>query len=333
MFANQVTVTPQTPIIKIKPYAQHFHVHWFVGSRCNFDCSYCPPLWHDKTSTHNSFDDLCRAWSRVIELTRNFDNIKYSLSFLGGELTINKDFLPFIQWLHKNYSGRISDSGMITNGTATQDYYAEIVKYFTWITFSTHSEFMNEAKFFENVLAAFNAGKKETCSVSVNIMDEPWHKLHTKRYKEFCDTHGIHNYLHAVDYVTSNVQPHWDSIAQNSINNNWVNSILTADERSNAIVELANGESIAIDAVQLVDKNLTNFKGWQCYAGVERMYIDPQFKVYSGQCRNDYIGELFDNNLSLFTEPTVCKQEKCVCVADIFTTKIKNLNIPDQQGT
>ena len=82
MIVEQVEVTAQNPIIKIKPYAQHFHVHWFVGARCNFDCSYCPPLWHDKTSKHNSFDELCRAWVRVTELTKSFGDIKYSLSFI-----------------------------------------------------------------------------------------------------------------------------------------------------------------------------------------------------------------------------------------------------------
>jgi organic radical activating enzyme len=125
-------------------------------------------------------------------------NIKYNLSFLGGEPTLNKNFLPFLKWLHECFAQHLGNVGVITNGTASLEYYKEMINYCDWITFSTHSEFMKEKKFFNLVVNLHQIAQSHKCLVSVNIMDESWHQSRNKQYKTFLEKHGIVSYTHPI---------------------------------------------------------------------------------------------------------------------------------------
>lgn len=194
---NYVTVSEENPIIKVEPYNKSFIIHWLIGNRCNFSCSYCPDMWHSRDSKDKSLTELQDAWKRIISVNTSKLQ-KYDLSFLGGENTLNKDFLPFLKWLNENYKDILTNVGMITNGTASLKYYKELVQYCNWITFSTHSEFMNEKKFFTTILELHPISKMHNCVIRVNIMDEPWHKSKILEYKEFLDSNNIDNYIHPI---------------------------------------------------------------------------------------------------------------------------------------
>jgi organic radical activating enzyme len=194
---QSIIVNKDNPIIKIEPYNNSFIIHWLVGKKCNFNCSYCPDMWHDPKAKNKSLAELQKAWIRMTEINQTKKQ-KYDLSFLGGENTLNKDFLPFLIWLREAYNDILENVGMITNGTANINYYKECIKYCNWITFSTHSEFMNEEKFFSIVVETNELSKLTNCHIRVNIMDEPWHKERNLEYKKFLDYCKIDNYIHPV---------------------------------------------------------------------------------------------------------------------------------------
>lgn len=99
---------------------------------------------------------------------------------------------------------------------------------------------------------------------------------------------------------------------------------LYKDENCNAIVYFDNNTKIEVSTDQIFDKNLHYWKDWNCYVGVNSIAIDNDYTVYAGNCRNDNLGNLFDENFALFTSPTKCKQEKCTsCTTDLFSTKFK----------
>jgi MoaA/NifB/PqqE/SkfB family radical SAM enzyme len=205
---KELLVTNSNPIVKLKTFTDAFVVHWFIGKRCNFDCSYCPSMWHDKTSKDLSYDMLIRAWNRIVASTQHKKDIKYNLTILGGEPTLNKDFLPFIRWLHTEYKDKIVELGVISNGTAKAEYYKELAEYCTWITFTIHSEFTNEKKFFDTVLETKQHADQIGCMVHVNIMDEHRNLLKNKKLKEFLTTKNISNYLHPIHDFEENKVAH-----------------------------------------------------------------------------------------------------------------------------
>jgi MoaA/NifB/PqqE/SkfB family radical SAM enzyme len=189
-----------TKIISIQPVNDYFSITWNIGIRCNYDCMYCSPKWHDSTSTHKTLEDLKSNWIDIHQKTKQ-QNKEYKISFTGGEVSANRAFLPFVAWLKSNYP----DVKMLlatTNGSATYDYYHKLYTYIDNISFSTHSEHINEEKFFKTVVKL-----KETIGpnkhIHVNIMNEFWNTDRIAKYQEILNEHGISNIVNEIDYSHS----------------------------------------------------------------------------------------------------------------------------------
>lgn len=186
-------------IIKIEPVEDIFILDWQTDIRCNFDCSYCASNYHDLTSPYTSLDQLKTNWQKLFEKVKT-KNKKIKLGLLGGESTSNPNFLPFLVWLRENYSEFLHSISIVTNGSASQRYFLELIKLVDTISFSTHSEFFNEKKFFSNILFCIKHSKNKV-GITVHIMDEPWHRERIKDYINFCTKYKI-NY--SVDDIYGN---------------------------------------------------------------------------------------------------------------------------------
>jgi organic radical activating enzyme len=188
----------ENKIIQVTPTEEYFSVNWQLGIRCNYDCMYCSPQWHDNSSKHHSLETMQQAWQRVYEKTQ-YLNLPYKISFVGGELTTNKYFLPFVTWLRENYNNRLFKLMVTTNGSATFKYYGKMFEAIDNIAFSVHTEHINEKKFFDMIIQL-----KQTIGssrfIQVAIMDEFWNRDRIPLYKELLDRHGISYTINRIDY-------------------------------------------------------------------------------------------------------------------------------------
>ena len=185
-------------IIKIESVPKYLTITWMLGAFCNYDCMYCPAEYHDTTSRPHSLEDMKTAWQAIYEKTKD-QRLPYKISFTGGEVTANKNFLTLVEWLRDNYP----DIVMIvvtTNGSASKNYYLKLAKVVEAISFSTHSEFMDEDRFFETVIAVNRVMLRPKKSVHVNVMDEYWNQEGIKRYKKILDTYKISYTINEVHY-------------------------------------------------------------------------------------------------------------------------------------
>ena len=99
---------------------------------------------------------------------------------------------------------------------------------------------------------------------------------------------------------------------------------LHKNKSCNAVVYLSDGSTIEVNTDQIHNNNLHYWEGWFCNVGVDSLFIDNDYTVYAGNCRNDKLGNLFDKDFALFSAPKKCKQEKCTsCASDLFSTKFK----------
>jgi hypothetical protein len=84
-----------------------FQVTWDLGRRCNYDCSYCPAHRHDNFSKHATLEELKSNTDFLFEYVDTYmQHRKFkssSISFTGGEPTVNPNFIPFIQYLKQKY--------------------------------------------------------------------------------------------------------------------------------------------------------------------------------------------------------------------------------------
>lgn len=171
-------------IIKIEPVEKTFAITWRPNIKCNYDCMYCSYDWHSDNDDLKSLEELQTVWQKIYQSSKH-KNLKYKIGFTGGEILINKNFMPFIKWLKEKFGNQIEQMGVTTNGSASKRYYLELIEYVDYICFSTHSEFFNEKNFFDTVVACNLKIKNTSKTIHVNIMDEPWHRDRIKIYNDF----------------------------------------------------------------------------------------------------------------------------------------------------
>lgn len=180
------------------PTEQYFSLTWKIGLRCNYDCMYCSPEYHNDTDAAHSLDQLQQAWVSLHSQV-SLRKLKYKIGFSGGEPTVNKNFLPFVKWLRSNYADDITKILVTTNGSANLQYYLALYKYVDNISFSTHSEHMDETKFFDMMVALRNKITPDKF-LHVNIMNEFWNQDRIEYYKKVLTENSISYTVNEIDY-------------------------------------------------------------------------------------------------------------------------------------
>lgn len=104
-----------------------------------------------------------------------------------------------------------------------------------------------------------------------------------------------------------------------------MNVLLVESKMSDGTVVLKDGTTIDVNLMDLFRKDLHHFKGWTCTAGTDGILVESDFQVWSGVCRNDNLGNLFDDNFNLLQSPTVCTKDQCTtCPTDLINAKKRN---------
>lgn len=187
-------------IISVKPTEPSIAITWMIGSRCNYDCMYCPTELHDTTSKHPDLEQLKSVWQNIYKKT-NKQGLPYKISFTGGEVTANKSFLPLIEYL-KSEDFNVQQIFITTNGSASLNYYKKLSTLVNGISFSIHSEFIEEQSFFEKVVAINDLMIRPERSVHVNIMNEFWNADRIKLYVNWLTAKNISHSINEIDYST-----------------------------------------------------------------------------------------------------------------------------------
>jgi len=90
----------------------------------------------------------------------------------------------------------------------------------------------------------------------------------------------------------------------------------------NCTITTDSGKQYNVFANWIHNQQLDNWQGWQCNAGLTRLYIDKNGDVYSGECCNDHLGNVFLDTFKINTRPTTCQQSRCTgCTDDLVVKK------------
>ena len=169
-------------------------ITWAVGRRCNFDCWYCPEHDHNNYESHKSYDQLMSVYSKLEKHWIRKSQVKFSL--LGGELTVYKDYLPFVTTLKELGHSSITT----TNGSRNPLYYKDLAGV-SDVCFSIHLNYVKTLgvdQFLDSVRFALE-GKKDNW-VNVRIMADPGNlEIAQTVYSEFKNNFG--------DNCSINVKP------------------------------------------------------------------------------------------------------------------------------
>ena len=187
----------ESKIIKVTPVDNYLSIGWMITNKCNYDCMYCPDKWHNGNNQY-TLVQLQKYWIDIFDKTKD-KNLKYKIGFTGGEATINKDFITFLEWLQQNYNNYIHMILLTTNGSASVNYYKKLFKIVNNITFSFHSEHADEIEFYKKIIKL-----KDVIGVHnfihVNIMNEVWNQKRIVLYTDILNKHSISYSINEIDY-------------------------------------------------------------------------------------------------------------------------------------
>ncbi len=75
----------------------------------------------------------------------------------------------------------------------------------------------------------------------------------------------------------------------------------------------------------MLHRNMNQFKGWTCNAGLESLMINWDGEVHRATCRvGGSLGNIYQGTFTEQLQPISCTRDWCTCAADIPLTKIKN---------
>lgn len=182
-----------------------FQVTWDTGRRCNYDCSYCPVHRHDNHSSHATLQSLKENVDflyEYIDLHLQHRKSKIAnIGFTGGEPTVNPNFIPFSQYLRKEYNEKYKDKwecgfALTTNGAMGEKMGQAVMENFDHATVSYHSESDDKLKqqVKDRILQFYYKGSAHDFTVSVNVM---FHAEYFDECRDLCQFLEAHN----VDYV------------------------------------------------------------------------------------------------------------------------------------
>lgn len=317
-------------IIRVEPIESVFSITWIQHLRCNNDCMYCGDR-HDDHSDTPSLERLQTHWQKIFDKTKHV-GLPYKIALTGGELTVNKDFLPFIEWLMDNYGNKIHNIGMTTNGRASKNVYLRLFEKLKFISFSTHTESMDIDRFFD-IARACNEYAKATPGkfFMINIMEEYWALEKIKQIIDLCHEHNIYYSVGRIDYerngsrkypifrLNKDTEERKDLAYSDQVLEQTHRAIqehikvynVPEEHYNNITVYYDDGTSVKTYATRLRFLGVDKFEGWACHSGVHRICVTPDSTVYSGECYNDVMGKLDDDSFKLFDRPMPCKFKTC----------------------
>ena len=300
-----------------------FVVNWCLGNTCNFACSYCPDALHDGSK---KWHDIENVKMFVDKIKKYHPEKKIYFEFTGGEVTLYKDFIDICKFCKEN-EVRV---GFITNGSRTMRWWKENIQYYDHVILSFHSEHADPEHFCKVVDFL-----KFEVRTHVNIMMNPdkW---------DLCL--DVANRVKDIGNVSMAIQPLIHDLAselydytdeQHEVMNTqqevFVRNISWTQEPKRNKIYRGSMKTVKGDGTwkaatphSFIGNNTNNWKGWDCYAGVEQLIVDMDGSVWRGWCRvGGNIGYINDHDLVLPTTPINCNKNLCHCNFDIMSTKIR----------
>ena len=122
------------------PETECQEVHFHIGKRCNFDCSYCPPWVHNNFSPNTPLEKFKQILDLIEPHVHYKDRARRKLFITGGEPTLNPLLSEMIHYGNKlNYLIKVN-----TNGTASLTKLTELASLNVHLMITFHSGLSNK---------------------------------------------------------------------------------------------------------------------------------------------------------------------------------------------
>lgn len=326
---------------KFQEFDRVLQIEWTLGNTCNYNCSYCLPVLHDNSFPWINLDESIRFIDRLHE---HYDAIgieNYIWKFGGGEPTLYKHFSDLCEYINRKSNNYIIP---ITNGSRKLNWWKANYKNFFAVHFSIHPEFCNTKHIVEVCDYLIDVGVDSICHVMIKpdefdkckqiiedlkasrnknwgIQAKPLHHIWET---DTADERDLYPYDIDQKNIFNKVIRPQDRVSER------VDNKLNRDMYMYVAETNGKGENLLsrrdFDPYWAVTHGITDWRHYQCRAGINRIYINYDKRVYLGAgCRvelGNFTGLKYDDpELQFPVNSTFCTQERCVCIADVQVPK------------
>lgn len=298
-------------------------VNWNLGNMCNFSCSYCPSILNDGSFGWNDFDIVKTFIDNVI---MHYAPRKVYFEFTGGEVTLWKDFIKCVEYI-KSIG---HDVGFISNGSRTIRWWEQNKEKFDHVCLSFHPEEGNEEHFIE-VVKIMSQQCRTHCNIMMHYNKSIWPKS-VAVANEIIKVKNISLALQPliVDFGETLYSYSDEELAY--IDSQW--TLLGSRIKHDKTWKMYRGSMDMHDTVNNLKQNSSahrfindktnNWKGWDCWAGIEQIVVDFDGSVFRGWCRvGGAIGNIKSpKNINWPVDPIRCNKSMCHCNFDIMCKKV-----------
>jgi molybdenum cofactor biosynthesis enzyme MoaA len=328
-------------------------VSWFLGKRCNYDCSYCPTFVHDNYSPHMKKEKIYDMIDQI-EKQISLQNKEFKISITGGEPFVHPAFIDICKKLKEKKSCK--KLSVVTNGSVSYEMYVKSIQYIDNLTISLHLEkpekttnltlekilkLNKNKKLFLNVNLMAVPGKFDKIKQIISLFTKNEIKFVLRKidppYKEgtikLSKTKGLTTIKNADEF-----NKHKSEMKIKNRNNKeerfidyysaeelaFLNSYSNKKQWNNIRLYTENA-FFEFNTDDLIKKTTHNWKGWNCYIGIDSLYIQHNGTIFRGNClQGNSIGKIGEK-IKWPTHPIRCPISSCSCNLDMVIRKVKDI--------
>jgi len=291
-----------------------FTIGVLVHTVCNYSCKYCPIGLHDGMFKDITTEDYIRFFENLLlDNPHILDHQIKKITFTGGEPTL----FPKMELLLKYVKNNNFDTVMISNGSASVEYYDNIFDMLNVLVVSCHPRYAN----FKHLTEIIKTANLKNTSVAVNLVMDPkyWDRA-LEGIEVLKDSGAAINIKGLQDWGPTTEVAIYSEEQKQFLKEN----TLIEGKEWGVTVKYTDDTSEHFDGQKILINKLNKFKGYKCDAGKSNLRIEADGRVFGSVCKANYFGNLFEDRNLRVTLPKhgiICPKESCKCVSDLTIDK------------
>jgi hypothetical protein len=207
------------------------------------------------------------------------------------------------------------ENSIITNGSATLDFWNSIVDDMDVLCISFHPRYGNY-KHISKVVEVFK-GKR----IILNLLMDKDYWERSIEAAEYFKSKGVKLiYKGILEKLADSAYVDYSKDQLDFL----MNHTIKTDSSDDIIVTYSDGQSESFDGQKIISNNLNHLAGYFCDVGKSSLVIKWNGIVTGGQCKEVVFGNLASNKqlrVKLLDQSIICQKPKCNCIYDLKINK------------
>ena len=286
-------------------------VQWNLGNICNYSCEYCPSILH---RGDRPWVELPLIENTLLKIRDQFPHKKMFVEFLGGEITLYKDFINLMKFCKDQKINNM----IFTNASRTFRHWQEVIPVLDEVLLTFHPHTSNQLHF-ENIIKLC---VEHQCKVYVHIAmpgDVFWE---TATYGEYLKNTYPNLYISMVLMMDKEHRKNFNGFYYDYSESQI--AFVSQFDRSteNYVAEYANGETELFNITDIKSKKLNQFSGFICGSTESIINIDYIGNATTSVCGQKPRINIYTDDVNKLFFKHICRKSFCDNPSDIRIIKV-----------